>query len=453
MDRAKFWAFAKSDAGIVIPNAEVEVFIGDSVSKPTLYADREGNTPLTNPFNAEDNGFFEFYVEGGRYRVEMGAEGATFVLDDVLVGTAQGLDAQNVVDPADLHPVATSGDHSDLNEIGTNTHPQIDAHIASTSNPHDTTIANLDDTGSVGYTNRHCLVADGSKYVSRALVEADISDLQDYILSVDWGDIGGTLANQADLNTALGLKANTADLGAAAFSNDHSDLNEIGTNTHAQIDAHIADADIHREINDAGEGPTDLWSADKIITELGNVEVGTVETGPTIEGDGSSGSPLDVTDGAVSIAKLSPAVQAQLESGYASLIATEATDSSLSGSISINPFDDPTVSVLSENVVVDSGSVEVTRGGIYIVSCSLLVEGAEIINGRLTARIVGGDDLIEMPFVIDSNSPTARPVISAAFRLAPNTAIEVVVQGSSADDIVVREGGHLMLSRVLGLNP
>ena len=47
--------------------------------------------------------------------------------------------------------------------------------------------------------------------------------------SINWGDIGGTLANQTDLATALGLKANSADLGAVAFSNDYNDLDNLPT--------------------------------------------------------------------------------------------------------------------------------------------------------------------------------------------------------------------------------
>jgi hypothetical protein len=51
---------------------------------------------------------------------------------------------------------------------------------------------------------------------------------------------------------------------------DHTLLTNIGTNTHAQIDTHIADATKHRVINDAGTLTTELFSASKIIEELGN---------------------------------------------------------------------------------------------------------------------------------------------------------------------------------------
>lgn len=44
------------------------------------------------------------------------------------------------------------------------------------------------------------------------------------ISSVAWGDITGTLADQTDLNTALGAKANSADLATVATSGSYNDL-------------------------------------------------------------------------------------------------------------------------------------------------------------------------------------------------------------------------------------
>ena len=49
---------------------------------------------------------------------------------------------------------------------------------------------------------------------------------------------------------------------------DHTTLTNIGSNSHADIDTHIADVNKHREINDVGSGVTDLWSASKIASEI-----------------------------------------------------------------------------------------------------------------------------------------------------------------------------------------
>lgn len=49
------------------------------------------------------------------------------------------------------------------------------------------------------------------------------------IASVAWGDITGTLSNQTDLNTALGAKANSADLATVATSGSYNDLSNKPT--------------------------------------------------------------------------------------------------------------------------------------------------------------------------------------------------------------------------------
>ena len=48
----------------------------------------------------------------------------------------------------------------------------------------------------------------------------------------------------------------------------HTMLGDVGTNTHSQIDSHISNASIHRQINDAASTTTNLWSASKVSSSL-----------------------------------------------------------------------------------------------------------------------------------------------------------------------------------------
>ena len=68
------------------------------------------------------------------------------------------------------------------------------------------------------------------------------------------------------------LRASSAT--AANFQKlDHADLTGIGTNTHAQIDTHIANATIHRSIDDNAVigNTTALFSADKILQLINSI--------------------------------------------------------------------------------------------------------------------------------------------------------------------------------------
>ena len=78
-----------TEAGDVIPDAEIEVFDAGSSSKPDLFSDPDGNSSITNPFNADSNGFARFYVAGGRYDI---AVNGAVLWEDVALGTAQRRD-------------------------------------------------------------------------------------------------------------------------------------------------------------------------------------------------------------------------------------------------------------------------------------------------------------------------------------------------------------------------
>lgn len=55
--------------------------------------------------------------------------------------------------------------------------------------------------------------------------------------SVAWGDITGALSSQTDLNTALGAKANSADLATVATSGSYNDLSNKPTIPAAQVNS------------------------------------------------------------------------------------------------------------------------------------------------------------------------------------------------------------------------
>ena len=65
----------------------------------------------------------------------------------------------------DLDVVEANIVHQNLSGAGTNTHAQIDTHIADTANPHTTTIANLDDTTITSAARGDILAFDGSGWV------------------------------------------------------------------------------------------------------------------------------------------------------------------------------------------------------------------------------------------------------------------------------------------------
>ena len=83
----------------------------------SLFEDRDGNSGLDNPFNADSQGRFEFYVTGGAYRVEVESDGFTQELRHQAVGTSAerdvGTGADEVPDNAALPCSVSVGGLSD----------------------------------------------------------------------------------------------------------------------------------------------------------------------------------------------------------------------------------------------------------------------------------------------------------------------------------------------------
>jgi len=71
MTRAVFQATVANDAGDIQPGAQIDVLdeVTGTVPSSGIWESRTGGTGLSNPFFADSNGFFQFYVDSGRYRV------------------------------------------------------------------------------------------------------------------------------------------------------------------------------------------------------------------------------------------------------------------------------------------------------------------------------------------------------------------------------------------------
>lgn len=93
-----------TEAGDVIPDAEVEVRDWASGDIVDPLVDIDGN-PITNPLNADSNGFAQFQVPVGQYDIQATGGGRTITWTKVLIGTATEraeIRRPEITSPADL---------------------------------------------------------------------------------------------------------------------------------------------------------------------------------------------------------------------------------------------------------------------------------------------------------------------------------------------------------------
>lgn len=97
MSLAVYNRTARDGAGNVVPGAHVEVR-SEIPGQPlvALYSDRAGTVGIGNPFDADANGDFTFYVVGGAYQVRVytGASGSP-TTEKILRHEAIGLNAES----------------------------------------------------------------------------------------------------------------------------------------------------------------------------------------------------------------------------------------------------------------------------------------------------------------------------------------------------------------------
>lgn len=164
-------------------------------------------------------------------------------------------------------------DHSDVDSTDTPTDGQVPVYRTGTGRWQSETLDFTTEWGEIGgnLQNQADLWAELQAGKQQAVwgqisgVLGDQTDLQNALNaagdSAVWGNISGILANQTDLQNALNAKTDQTDFvahtGDASIhfteaSIQHQNIQGAGTNTHAQIDSHIGNSNIHY-----GDAPAD----------------------------------------------------------------------------------------------------------------------------------------------------------------------------------------------------
>lgn len=133
-------------------------------------------------------------------------------------------------------------DHTALTNIGTNTHAQVDTHLADTANPHGTDIENLG-AGTI----------------------AELSDALTDAILIDTGDSRLSDARTPTAHNHAAADINSGTLADARVAASNVTQHEGAIDHDALTNYAVSE---HRTINDAGSATTDLWSGSKISSEL-----------------------------------------------------------------------------------------------------------------------------------------------------------------------------------------
>ena len=77
--------FIRDSGGRVADNATITVLDSQTGMNRSLFADRDGITPITNPFLATAEGFARFYSDIGRVDIQIASGSRTQLLEDVVL--------------------------------------------------------------------------------------------------------------------------------------------------------------------------------------------------------------------------------------------------------------------------------------------------------------------------------------------------------------------------------
>jgi len=95
----------------VADNATIEVRRESDGALASIFSDREGSVPITNPSAFGDAfGRFEFFVSGGAYRVRVSQDGQEYTLRYQAIGRAQEFDLEQIQTAVNQGVYATTAD-------------------------------------------------------------------------------------------------------------------------------------------------------------------------------------------------------------------------------------------------------------------------------------------------------------------------------------------------------
>lgn len=192
--------------------------------------------------------------------------------------------------------------HENLQNAGTNSHSQIDSHIASTSNPHSVTktqvgLGNVENTALstwAGTTNITTLGTIATGSIPMSLITDELPVEQGGTGHTSYTDgqllIGNSSTNKlskATLTSGSSKLVITNGNGSISLDIDptninHADLIGIGSNSHSQIDSHIASSSNPHGVTKTQIGLGNVentalstWNGSSNINTVGTVTTGT----------------------------------------------------------------------------------------------------------------------------------------------------------------------------------